>query len=307
MKKILISGITGFVGSNLSPYLSSNFVIKGLSRNESKGENIFSYSSLTVENLDSFYAFIHLAGKAHDLKKVSSEEEYFQVNLGLTETLFNKFIQSQCKVFIFMSSVKAVADSFEGILDENAVPDPVTPYGKSKLAAEQFLLSQDLPQNKKLYILRPGMIHGPHNKGNLNLLYSVVSKGIPYPLGSYINKRSFLTVSNLCFVIEKLLTQIPESGVFNVVDDHPISTQELVELIGEVTGKKARIYSVPKTLIKNLAIAGDYLKLPLNSERLEKLTENFIISNHKCLQAIGATLPYDTKSGLKKTIQSFNS
>ncbi|MFD0976364.1 NAD-dependent epimerase/dehydratase family protein [Salinimicrobium gaetbulicola] len=307
MKKIIISGITGFVGSNLSPYLKSNFDITGLSRNENLEKNILSFSSLTGKKLDEFFTFIHLAGKAHDIKKVSSEEDYFKVNFELTKTLFEKFIESKCEVFIFLSSVKAVADAFQGILDEDVLPNPITPYGKSKLAAEQFLLSQDLPENKKLYILRPGMIHGPNNKGNLNLLYNMVSKGIPYPLGNYSNKRSFLTVNNLCYIIEKLIINKPESGIYNVVDDNPLSTEELVEIIGEVTGKRVRIFSIPKGIIQGLALAGDFLKLPFNNERLEKLTENYVISNKKCVQALGTKLPYETRTGMKHTIQSFNS
>ena len=79
-----------------------------------------------------------------------------------------------------MSSVKAVADVVDGILTEDVIPNPKTVYGKAKLAAEVYILSKEIPENKRVYILRPCMIHGPNNKGNLNLLYSLVSKGIPW-------------------------------------------------------------------------------------------------------------------------------
>ena len=122
-------------------------------------------------------AIIHLAGKAHDTKKATDEKVYFDVNLGLTKQIFDFFLQSSAEKFVFFSSVKAVADKVNGSqLKEDIVPDPQSPYGKSKLAAENYILSQKLPINKRVYIIRPCMIHGPGNKGNLNLLYNIVQK-----------------------------------------------------------------------------------------------------------------------------------
>ena len=140
-----------------------------------------------------------------------------------------------------MSSVKAVADGVEGVLDESVIPSPVTAYGKSKLAAEEYILSQKLPKGKRVYILRPCMIHGPNNKGNLNLLYHFVKKGIPYPFGSFENKRSFVSIDNLCFVIKELIENknIP-SGVYNISDDQALSTNELVRNDGRSASKTGK-------------------------------------------------------------------
>jgi nucleoside-diphosphate-sugar epimerase len=93
----------------------------------------------------------------------------------------------------------------EGVLTEEVEPKPLTHYGKSKLMAEEYILSQPLSVGKSYYILRPCMIHGPGNKGNLNLLYQIVQKGIPYPLAAFENKRSFLSIENLCFIGAKTL------------------------------------------------------------------------------------------------------
>ncbi|MGD4786433.1 NAD-dependent epimerase/dehydratase family protein, partial [Xanthomonas citri pv. citri] len=119
-------------------------------------------------------AIIHLAGKAHDTKNTSEESDYYQINTELTKVLFDKFLQSDIKDFIFFSSVKAAADTVEGVLTEEVEPNPKTPYGDSKIKAEQYLLSQELPSGKRVIIIRPCMIHGKGNKGNLNLLYKVV-------------------------------------------------------------------------------------------------------------------------------------
>ncbi|RZN84512.1 MAG: NAD-dependent epimerase/dehydratase family protein [Winogradskyella sp.] len=305
LSNIIISGITGFVGGNLKKHLGSTYSILGLSRQASLEENIQSYDKVSTEDLDNSKVFIHLAGKAHDLKKIADENVYFEVNTELTKSLFDKFLESNCEIFIFMSSVKAVADNVDNILEEETFPNPKTIYGKSKLAAENYILSKNIPINKKFYILRPCMIHGPSNKGNLNLLFNIINKGIPYPLGTFKNERSFLSVDNLSFVIQKLIEINPASGIYNVADDDSISTKELVKIIGEAIGKKAKVLNMPKGLIKLVAKIGDVLPLPLTTERLQKLTENYVVSNAKLKRALADELPLSTKEGIKKTIHSF--
>jgi len=205
---IIITGASGFVGQNLTNYLiEKGEKIKGLSLRNSDWASNMDYKSKAI---------IHLAGKAHDTSNISNAEEYYKVNRDLTIALFNQFLKSEINDFFYFSSVKAVADSVSDVLDENFSASPKTPYGKSKLEAEFFLLSQELPKGKRLFIIRPCMIHGPGNKGNLNLLYKVVKKGIPWPLASFNNRRSFLSVDNLSYLIKEILDKkkIP-SGIYN--------------------------------------------------------------------------------------------
>lgn len=293
---IAITGSSGFVGKNLTPYLKQlNYDIENLFLRKGQFDVGFSVD-----------AYIHLAGKAHDLKKVSQPEEYYQVNFELTKKLYDVFLKSEAKKFIFISSVKAVADTVEGILTEDMTPAPQTHYGKSKLMAEQYIQSQPLPEGKSYYILRPCMIHGPGNKGNLNLLYQFVAKGIPYPLASFSNKRSFLSVENLCFIIKEIIERndIP-IGIYNVADDEALSTNDLIRLLSNALGKTPRLWKVPPSIIKGLASLGDKLHLPLNTERLNKLTENYVISNQKIKQVLDQKLPLRTNQGILKTADSF--
>ena len=301
----IITGNKGFVGGNLTSFFQiRNKGIIGVSRNPKKHE--LSYQSLGLGVLNKAKSFIHLAGKAHDLKKTSEDKEYFEVNTELTKTLFDQFLKSDCEVFIYMSSVKAAADVVDGVLIEDVTPNPVTVYGKSKLEAENYILSKEIPEGKRVYILRPCMIHGPNNKGNLNLLYSFVSKGIPYPFGKYENKRSFVSVENLCFIINELIDNKKiKSGIYNIADDMPLSTVNLAEIIGEVVGKSAKILKMPKILVNTLAKLGDILPLPINSERLQKLTENYVVSNEKIKNQIEKELPLSAEKGIEKTIASF--
>jgi len=180
--KILISGINGFVGANLVKAFRDEYSLNGIDIIPDCTEGVEKVGSWKDSDLVSDAdVVIHLAGKAHDTKNTTDEQEYFDVNVGLTQRIFDHFLASGAKKFIFFSSVKAVADTVDGDeLTEEAIPAPHTPYGKSKLEAERYLLSQPVLVDKKIYILRPCMIHGPGNKGNLNLLYTMVKKGIPY-------------------------------------------------------------------------------------------------------------------------------
>jgi nucleoside-diphosphate-sugar epimerase len=292
-KKIFLTGSSGFVGKNLMSFFSKVYRINTFKRN----------LEITVrENI-----VIHLAGKAHDLKKTSNPKEYYQVNTELTKEVFNAFLASGAKVFITLSSVKSVADEVEGFLTEEYTPKPITHYGKSKLLAEQYILSKEIPKGKQVYILRPCMIHGPGNKGNLNLLYKLVSKGIPWPLGVFENKRSFCSIDNLMFIIKELIERddIP-SGVYNVADDEALSTNEVITTLAKSQNRKPKIWKVSKGLIKFLAKLGDVLRMPLTTERLQKLTESYVVSNQKIKTAIGKPLPVSVKDGLLKTFNSFN-
>lgn len=297
--KIIVTGSSGFVGQNLVPYLGSKeYCVHKLSlRKEGWQASI----PPTAE------VIIHLAGKAHDTSSTSSAEEYFKVNRDLTIELFNNFLKSDAKDFIYFSSVKAVADTVEGVLIEEVVAKPFTPYGQSKYEAEQYLLNAQLPEGKRVFIIRPCMIHGPGNKGNLNLLYKVVEKGIPWPLASFENHRSFLSIDNLCYLVEQMMINPHvSSGVYNFADDKALSTNELVTLLARVSNKKPKLWHISKEFMNGVASIGDKVKLPLNSERLKKLTENYVVSNEKIKKALGIdNLPVSAEEGLEKTIRSF--
>jgi nucleoside-diphosphate-sugar epimerase len=290
---IFITGSSGFVGINLLSYLKNKYQVNQYVRD----------SELEINQ----QFVIHLAGKAHDLKNSRYDIEYYNANTELTKKVFNAFISSKAQVFVFVSSVKAVADEVDIELTESNIPSPITHYGKSKLFAEQFILSKNIPEGKKVYILRPCMIHGPGNKGNLSLLFKLVSMGFPWPLGAFENQRSFCSIDNICYVIQQLLERedIP-SGIYNLADDEALSTNELIQIIASTTHKKVNILNVSKKIIYAMARLGDILRLPLNTERLHKLTENFVVSNNKIKAALKIeNLPVSSKEGLVKTIQSF--
>ena len=296
MNRIIITGASGFVGMNLTKYLNEWYEIVPMSIRYQMGQ-LFDLNSTGI---------IHLSGKAHDLNKVDNPQDYYEANFELTKQFYDSFLNSSATVFVFLSSAKASADAVDSVLNESDLPNPKTHYGKSKLLAENYILNRDLPEGKRVYILRPTMIYGDGNKGNLNLLYRMVDKGFPWPLGAFENQRSFCSIENLCFVINEILINksIP-SGIYNLADDSSISTNQLIGLIAKSNNKKEIIFRLPKKIILFLANIGDIFKLPLNTERLNKLTESYVVSNNKIVNAIGKPLPVKTEEGLIHTLKTF--
>lgn len=310
---LLITGIHGFVGSNLVNALSKEHTIYGLDIINPTKDGIvktFSWDDMDNDIIPNVDVIIHLAGKAHDTKNKSQADVYFKINTDLTKKIYDYALSHNIKKFIFFSSVKAAADSVIGdILTEDIIPNPVGPYGESKIAAENYIFSKEqerINNSMTTYILRPCMIHGPGNKGNLNLLYNVVSKHIPWPLGAFENRRSFTSIDNLCFVIDNLIKQNVEGGIYHIGDDEALSTNELIEIICKSLGHKAHIWKLPCGFMNACAKLGGMLHLPLNQERLRKLTENYVVSNAKIKNAIGIDkMPVRATEGLEKTIKSF--
>ena len=283
--KFLITGAYGFVGTNLCKYLAEKgHECLALDIPAAKRDDVPYVSFYTWDELDKLPvvdAVVHLAGKAHDLQKVASEQSYFDINVGLTEKIF---AAAKTTRFIYFSSSKADANG-------NA-------YGRSKLAAEQFL-------NGRAIVLRPAMIHGPGNKGNLNLLWGIARRGLPWPLAAFENKRSFTSIANICAAVEALCER-GENGIYPIADDEMISTNRLIELIAETCGKRAKLWRVPKGVMRMVAKLGDVLHLPLNTERIVKLTEDSFVNNSHLKSQLGWNrMPIRAEEGLRRTLRSF--
>lgn len=299
MKNILLFGASGFLGSHLKKSLRGNVIPVNI-RTENWNENLLGISDV----------YINCIGKAHDHSGKATEDDFFKANFEVVKLLFNEFINSEASLFIHISSIAVVEENErKEIINEESACSPISYYGKSKKAAEDYLLTQNIPENKKLIILRPVMIHGDGDKGNLKLLYKVISNGIPYPLGSFNNLRSFISVDNVSYLINEIINKWKDidSGVYNIADDVPVSTQQVIEIIAQSQKRKAIILSPPVSFIKFFAKAGDLLRLPFNTKRLKKMTSNLIVSNDKIKQFLKIKgLPISALDGLQKTIKSFN-
>lgn len=293
---ITITGSSGFVGKNLLEAIPNSI---GVSLREDNWQ----------KKIQSADVIINLVGKAHDHGKEATERDFYYANLELTKRIFQAFLSSSACLLIHFSSLAAV-EEYEASepLDEHAVCNPVSWYGKSKRAAENWLLDQTLSDGKKLIIIRPPMIHGPGDKGNLGLLYKFIDKGLPYPLAAFKNNRSFISIYNLDFFVQKVIDgylKLP-SGIYHVADDEPLSTSEMIKVMANVRGKKVRKIEVPKMIIYYIARIGDIIPIPLNSTRLKKMTSDLLVSNKKIKRLLDIQkLPLSAEEGLIKTLVGF--
>jgi nucleoside-diphosphate-sugar epimerase len=310
MPRIFITGVTGFVGSNLVKHFSSipDFSVIGHSRDVGRAEKQFQafqikivndFSAALLDELNIDYV-IHLAGIAHDLSNQYKPEDYDRVNYEGTKGVYDEFLQSRASKFIFVSSIKAAVDIAQELVTEEVTPNPVTDYGKSKLKAEQYIQSRASIAGKDFYILRPAMIHGPGNKGNLNLLYRFAKTGIPFPFGAFENQRSFLSIDNFIFVVQQLLQREIPSGLYHLADEGFLSTKDLYKEIISALGKRPRVWRVPKGWIQLAA------RISGKKHFLTKLTEDMMVSNKKILTTLKVNLPVIARDGISKTIKSFN-
>jgi nucleoside-diphosphate-sugar epimerase len=306
-KRVLLTGASGFIGQSVMKHFEDcDFTIfehrgKVLERN-----NI-------VERINSFEGtipqsevWINLAGKAHDLSRVQSDKPYWEANYDFVLQVYNEFLkQKEAKVFIHLSSIKAVADEPNRIIDETYPEDPKTVYGISKLEADKYIMSHLPTGDKRVYILRPTMVHGEGNKGNLNSLFKYCQSPLPYILGNYNGSRSYLSIENLLFVIDELINAAYPSDVFCLSDTDCIKTNELVSWIYSQLGKQARIVRVPRFLMGTLAWIGDYLPIPVNTDTLKKVGSDYLVDSKKVRRVIGKQFPVTAVDGMKKTLKTF--
>ena len=295
--RLVVTGAGGFLGRALVPELRADgWEVTELSLRD---------AGWKMRMPQTAHGIVHLAGLAHDTRKPATAAEHFRVNRDLTLDLFEAFRASAMRKFIFVSSIKAVTDApGTRLVDEDFPPSPGTPYGRSKRAAEEGVLAAAAGRSG-VYILRPAMIHGPGNKGNLNLLYRWAASGAPYPLAGFENRRSFLSVGNFTHVVKALCTEDVSSGVYNVCDDEAISTVEVMLMLYEALGKPARLWRLPSFAVRALAMAGDVMRLPFGTERLAKLTDSYCVDNRKIARALGQPLPVEARDGLRKTFEGF--
>lgn len=296
---INILGANGFIGKQLVSYLSKVYSVNPVSLRDIDWRKKLCDSDV----------WINLVGKAHDHKGNASEVDYYYSNFELVKEVFYNFIKSDAKILIHISSLAALEElESSKPLEEDDISKPQSFYGKSKRKAEEWLLMQSLPSEKRVFIIRPPMVHGPGDKGNLRMLYKMISKEIPYPLASFKNERSFISIDNFNFYIKRIISnnEMLESGIYHIADNESVSTNEIVEIIKSTGNLKTVNLKIPPFIIKSVARIGDFFPLPLNTLKLKKLTSSLLLSNKKIKDALKIEdLPLTALEGLKKTISSF--
>ncbi len=275
--KVLVTGANGYVGSSIIKLYKDKYNFQKFSLLSKKLEDINFLDINTV---------IHCAALVHQ-KTEQAYKKYNEINVEYPVKLAKLAKTNGVKQFIFISTIAIYGEDLEK-LDENSNCNPITSYGKSKLEAEKQLLELN-DETFVVSIIRPPMVYGKNAPGNIDSLVKLVKKLSIIPLGKIQNKRSFLYIENLCYLIDELIKQ-KESGVFLASDDEPVSTSKLIELIDENLEKKVYIIKIPffESLLK-------FLK-PLFHK---KLYQNLEVDNTTTKEKLNLINPYSVEEGIK--------
>ncbi len=281
MNKVLVTGATGYLGSNFIDMFYDKYEFLQ-----------FSLQKESIEHID-FHdvdVVLHCAALVHQ-KMEYSYEKYYEINIEYPVNLAKKAKAFGVKQFVFISTI-AVYGEGEQLLYENTECNPVTSYGGSKLEAEMQLQALE-DDNFIVSIIRPPMIYGENAPGNIDSLVRLIKKVSVLPLGEIDNKRSFVYVGNLCHLIDVLIEN-KQNGIFLASDDKAISTTRLIELIAKELDRKVYLVKVPffGTLLK--VVKPSFHKRLYGSLEVDnKLTMNRLFGEAQ------DTLPYSVEDGIK--------
>jgi nucleoside-diphosphate-sugar epimerase len=312
MKRVLVTGATGFVGQHLCrSLLEKGYAVRGTYRSSEPASaagldwaRIVDLENQTNwgEALEGIDYVVHLAALAHQVGVNDADlaAKYQQINFEGTAGLARAVArQREVQRFVFISSAKALP--IDGV--------PMSEYGLSKRAAEDAI--KRILIDTDWCIVRPCLVYGPGNLGNMSRLIRLLKSGLPLPFGAIQNSRSFLFVGNLVDAIERCLKDPRASRqTFNVSDGDSLSTPELVRCLARHMGKPARLISVPVPWMREMARFGDLVKrltgvsIGWDSYSIERLCSSFVLSNDDIQQVLGWAPPYSVENGIRCTVES---
>jgi nucleoside-diphosphate-sugar epimerase len=319
MKKVLITGASGFVGYHLiTEALALDLDVYAAIRPDSNVKHLQDFpihfvnlDFSSVEKLKSqleenqYDYIIHAAG----VTKAKSKETYNYINAELTKNLALAIQSANYKVekFVFVSSLAALGPLKDLTLqiEDNTIAKPVSNYGASKLLAEKYLSEfKDLP----LVVIRPTAVYGPREK-DIFILINSIKKGLEPYIGNIIQQLSFIYVKDLADVILKTLTSNIVNKTYNVSDGRVYSRYALADLTKSFLSKKTLKFHIPLVLMKlsagiiDLIYKGSEKTPVINSEKIDELIAvNWSCNIKNIKKDLGFSPKFDLKAGLDETL-----
>ena len=311
--KILITGATGFIGTQLSETLAnSGHHVRATARSAAPNSPItremVTCDLESADNLDHLTtgcdAIVHLAGRAHVMSDnpATSESLYLSANVDVTKNLAQSASRTGVKRMILMSSIKVNGESttIDTPFTSQDTPNPQDPYGRSKTQSEQALWDIATTSELEGVVIRPPLVYGPGVRANFASLIGIVNRGMPLPLGSIHNKRSFVAIDNLIDCIETTL-QTPNAGgqTFLVSDGQDLSTPELIRAIASSLHKSPMLIPIPTALLKLAATTAG------KRSAYDRLCGSLTVDIALTKQKLSWTPPFTVQDSLQRTVDAF--
>lgn len=306
--KVLLTGATGFVGRETARALcAAGHEVSPVVR-AGDGFRVAGIDGNTDWSgaFDGVQAVIHLAARVHQMDDCAADplSAFRAVNTAGTERLARAAAAAGVRRFVFVSSVKAVGDvSPPGLsLGECTPPQPVDPYGVSKLEAEQVLQRVTAETGLEVVVVRPPLVYGPGVGANFRALLRAVERGWPLPLGCVDNRRSLVSVANLADALRLCIEHPAAAGhTYFVTDGEDVSTAELCRRIGRALGRHARLLRVPVALLRLAGV--------LTGQRavVQRLTGSLALDSSPIRRELGWRPPQTLDQALAVTVQTARS
>ncbi len=321
-KTILITGATGLIGRALVGQLmtTNNLRLRLQVRNVSQARAQFSpvldltkvellecdFNKLSDRDCHQLtrdcHSIIHLAGLVHNAN--ASYEECHLLNVQATEHLLSAAIANAVHTFMFMSSVAVYGNGPFHMIDESSPHKGQTPYAVSKTVCEQMI--QKANQLRRKIILRPALVFGPGDRGNLIKLIQSINRNRYLHIGNGDAQKSLISAADLAIGVALCLNNLSDSThIFNIANPQPISTRALSEKISLALGRNGHIPSMPEPLIRNLIKTADSLiprsirkRLPVTMDQVDKLTTTTTFSISKLIRDTGFQPQHDLSTAL---------
>jgi nucleoside-diphosphate-sugar epimerase len=322
MKSLLLTGATGFLGRHLArAFVAAGWRVRAVSRRPSEGRKAnpdlewvgVEAIGRTTEwgpLLDGIDVVVHAAGVAHRTKRDQVPDSvYDEVNHRGTDRLAECARLAGVGRVVLISSIGAVADASEAVINESTPGTPATAYGRSKLAAEAALIRQLSGSDCEWCVLRPPLLYGPGNPGNMGRLLRLVRLPVPLPFGAIHNQRSFMYVGNLVSAVLLAVDHPGAAGqIFCVADSETLSTPQLIEALGRASGRSIRMFEVSLPALQRIGRMGDLVgrwtgRAPgFDSESVRKLCGSLSLSDAHFRARCGWEPPFRLEEGLAATL-----
>ncbi|MCG7921867.1 MAG: SDR family oxidoreductase [Candidatus Thiodiazotropha lotti] len=309
MKKILVTGANGFVGTHLCPYLlDQGYSVRAALRSRQAAWQVgeqtvvgdISADSDWQQALQGVDSVIHLAGRAHVMRESTDDplSLFRQVNVVGSLRLAEQAMVAGVRRFVYLSSIKVNGESSSA--KPLAADDPAKPedaYGQSKWEAEQALKDYLANGDMELVIVRPVLVYGAGVKGNLQSLVRWIRNGVPLPLAGVENRRSLVGIDNLLDFLQLCIEHPAAAGeAFLVADGEDLSTPRLIRMLAQAMGVKAKLFPLPNRVLRLLG------RLSGRSAAIDRLCGDLQVDLDKNRRLLGWTPKQSVEAGLRDMI-----